>query len=865
MVQFPLAAQLLFAAFSVAAITPERIPGAYMIEFDDSQDLSSLESLVETNGYVRRRFDSPVFKGLSVQLNDVENAEESVKILSMATAAKKIWPISLHSMPNVTIHWTGNGTDSFEAQTLTNQTSKPYTPHAMTQVDKIRAKGYTGKGIKVAVIDTGVDYKHPALGGCFGDGCLVSGGHDFVGDNYSGRNDPVPDDDPMDCDGHGTHVSGIIAAQNNTMGFTGAAPGVNLASYRVFGCYGSVTDDILVAAFTRAYEDGADVISLSLGSPIGWSEHPWSAVISRIAEAGVASVVAAGNDGAAGAFYHSSPADGKNVAAISAIENIVTPVFMRLSNYTVDGKTNDLLYSVTYRTPLEGSLPLWAPALHSNATTDACETLPEDIPDLSQYMILVRAGGCAYGQQSTNLLAKGATSIALYYNDAGIPVVPTDLVWGVNTNIVVQSTTGKAWVDALKAGKKVVVNLPNSEKQVNTLVEIESSQGGGAVTTFSSWGPTWEMDTKPTFGAPGGKILSTYPLRRGAYAVFSGTSMSTPLTSAIYALLNEVRGKMKPEVVKNLLSSTAKPQLFHDGTHFHTFLAPVAQQGAGLIQAYDAAFTTTLLEPSNLSFNDTDFMPKSLNLTLRNEGQSEISYDLSYVSSRTVLTLDESGKAAAFPNEMVESAASLRFSPSQVTIKPGESATVDVSATLPEIDGSRLPLWSGWVTINGTDGTSLSMPYQGLAASLRNSTVLDAQAGTWISRFNVASYGPVPNYTNFNLPPKGTEDLSSDGANVPLLITNYILGTRLVHAELVPFSNGTQLNDSIGEHSGFPTVWMSRGRHIIDWGGKLDNGEYAAPGSYRFKVKALKLRGDEGTEGDWDIGWTQPFSITYQS
>jgi hypothetical protein len=105
---------------------------------------------------VRRRFDSPIFKGLSVQLNDVKNAEGSVQILSTAIAAKKIWPISLHSMPNVTIHWTGNGTGSFEARTLTNQTSKPYTPHAMTQVDKIRAKGYTGRGIKVAVIDTGV-------------------------------------------------------------------------------------------------------------------------------------------------------------------------------------------------------------------------------------------------------------------------------------------------------------------------------------------------------------------------------------------------------------------------------------------------------------------------------------------------------------------------------------------------------------------------------------------------------------------------------------------------------------------------------------------------------------------------------------
>ena len=81
------------------------------------------------------------------------------------------------------------------------------------------ALGLSGRGVKVAVIDTGIDYDHPDLGGCFGRGCRVEKGFDFVGDAFNADPDdpaynptPVPDRDPDDCNGHGTHVSGIIGA-----------------------------------------------------------------------------------------------------------------------------------------------------------------------------------------------------------------------------------------------------------------------------------------------------------------------------------------------------------------------------------------------------------------------------------------------------------------------------------------------------------------------------------------------------------------------------------------------------------------------------------------------------------------------------
>lgn len=99
-------------------------------------------------------------------------------------------------------------------------------------------------------MDTGVDYTHPALGGCFGKKCLVSYGYDLVGDTWDGFDAPKPDGDPFDkCIGHGTHVSGIIAAQPNELNFTGVAPGATLGMYKVFSCETlGTSDDVLIAA-----------------------------------------------------------------------------------------------------------------------------------------------------------------------------------------------------------------------------------------------------------------------------------------------------------------------------------------------------------------------------------------------------------------------------------------------------------------------------------------------------------------------------------------------------------------------------------------------------------------------------------------
>jgi subtilisin family serine protease len=157
------------------------------------------------------------------------------------------------------------------------------------QADLVHRAGNTGAGIKIAVVDTGIDYNHPAFGSCFRTkGCKVQKGYDFVGDDFDGSNDRVPDDDPYsNCNFHGTAVAGMAAGLDNPFDAPGAAPGAIIFPYRVFGCSGSTYSDIELAAMMKAEEDGADVINFSISSDPGWSGSALGVAAANLAKKGI--------------------------------------------------------------------------------------------------------------------------------------------------------------------------------------------------------------------------------------------------------------------------------------------------------------------------------------------------------------------------------------------------------------------------------------------------------------------------------------------------------------------------------------------------------------------------------------------------
>ncbi|KAG6025222.1 hypothetical protein E4U40_002786 [Claviceps sp. LM458 group G5] len=220
--------------------------------------------------------------------------------------------------------------------------------------------------------------------------------------------------------------------------------------------------------------------------------------------------------------------------------------------------------------------------------------------------------------------------------------------------------------------------------------------------------------------------------------------MACPQAAGIIALIRQVRGATTPQEIEALLSSNSNPQLFNDGTKFYDYLAPVPQQGGDLVQAYDAAYSTALLSPSGLSFNDTTHFAKGLEFTLRNT-ERPATYKITHMPAITMYGLaKDSIYVQPFPNEAVHAAATLQFSETSITLRGGQTKTIKVSAIPPEgLDAKRLALRSGYIAINGTDGASLSLPYQGLTGSLHEHVVLGSN-DTWISRPTDKDPSPSP-------------------------------------------------------------------------------------------------------------------------
>lgn len=128
-----------------------------------SQDPATFEQTVGKDGSTRMKLDYELFKGVSVQLHDLKKADEKVATLASSPAVKAVFPVTLYKMPNPKVEWTVQGSTASEKGSLNARTEEKdtFSPHVMTQVDKLRAKGITGKGVKIAVVDTGVSATVP--------------------------------------------------------------------------------------------------------------------------------------------------------------------------------------------------------------------------------------------------------------------------------------------------------------------------------------------------------------------------------------------------------------------------------------------------------------------------------------------------------------------------------------------------------------------------------------------------------------------------------------------------------------------------------------------------------------------------------
>ncbi|CAN8097841.1 unnamed protein product [Discula destructiva] len=906
----------------VGAMNSSVIPGMYLVEFSDGHDNTSFFASLQASGFFptpRMNLNHTLFKGASFRINnDAGRGDQQVSMIAAMPAVKTVWPLRNYSIPDVrrrNFMMNPNATIAMlEDAHITNEEAKTrdtFSTHVMTQVDRLHAQGNTGQGIRIGIVDTGVDYTHHALGGCFGKNCLISYGYDLVGDDWEGLEPPSPDDDPFDdCIGHGTHVSGIIAAQPNKMNFTGVAPGATLGMYKVFSCASfGTTDDVLISAFNMAFEQGSDIITASIGGQIGWSEVPWSVAVSRIVDAGVPCTVAAGNSGAMGLFASSNAADGLGVTAVASFDNTVTPKLLptalyeesakhsQTDNADSHGKTG-FGWQPSYPFFRNVSLPLMALSNDTTVTADACATLPGDTPDLSQYAVLIRLGGCDANVKVANAVAKKAANIVFYADESsGLPAYflgdPFDVHEPLNGSGTVTAALGAAWVESLNRGADIQLTFVDPIAADVAYLQVPNNLTGGFVSSFTSWGPTWDLAIYPTIGAPGGNILSTFPMSMGGYAVESGTSMATPFTAGVYALVSQIRNKsINPTELASLVSSTAKANFWNDGGGSLRDLAPVAQQGPGLIQAYDAAYATTLVSKSSISFNDSDHTPVSVELIISNEGSDTITYELGNIPALGMYMMQidmlNGGYAPAhFPNPIFAASAGVNFSESTVNIRPKARAMISVSLIPPTndnegLDEASLPVYSGYISVNGSDGSNLTIPYMGVAGSLYEAQNLDpgsTNLGCGSGTYGSSDYEPgYCRYGNasFTLPyPTGqldAYDYYSGSYGYPSVSAILSLGSALVRADVVPLSHNysgfimTVLGRrTAGSIYGFPQAYLDRDLIEVPFNGMLADGSVVPEGRYGLLVRVLRLFGNPDVEDDYDSVTEIPFALHYEN
>jgi subtilisin family serine protease len=591
--------------------------------------------------------------------------------------------------------------------------------------------GFRGEGIKVAIIDSGIDYTHANFGGpgtrdaftaaaasstspadpaLFGPTApKVKGGIDLVGDAYNGYNTPVPDPNPLDCGGHGSHVAGTAAGFGVTAAGTtysgpyntdayapdafnigpGVAPKAELYAVRVFGCTGST--DVVVEAIDWAVANDIDVINMSLGSSYGDYLSADALAAEAATAAGVIVVASAGNSGGT-PYITGAPAAGDGVISVAAIDG--RPSF--------PGAVVTLASGATINAQVSNGVALPSAALDTVVLRNADGTVSlgcsaSEYAGTAGKLVVTTRGVCNRVDRAIFGQAAGAAAVALINNGAGYGIYEGPIAGVTIPFLGIQPPDAAALVGS------------TSETLVATVL---NNAFVGTVASFSSGGPrVGDSALKPSVSAPGVSVFSTnVGTGKGAIAE-SGTSMAAPHVAGVAALTTQAHPRWNERELAAAITQTAAPSKLPD------YLARV--EGSGLVQPLAATQTQTVVSIEDdptataISFGFAEFSGN-----FKAERQLKITNKGSHRASFNITATPTSGD----PH-------SLSLNQSSITVGGGESESVKVTLSVAGATASDSTTFNeaaGLVTLTpaspaDNNGVTLSLPYY-LVERARSST-----------------------------------------------------------------------------------------------------------------------------------------------
>ena len=613
-----------------------------------------------------------------------------------------------------------------------------FSPENFLGVQRVQApfawsgsRGVHGENIKVAIIDTGIDYTHANFGGLgtpeaydaafatstapadpaqFGPASpKVKGGIDLVGDDYDANDDtsvPVPDPNPLDCNGHGSHVAGSAAGfgvlsdgttyagpyDQTTHGNAfaigpGVAPRADLYAIRVFGCGGSTS--LVPEALEWAVDNDMDVVNMSLGSSFGTADDASAAATDNAVIAGISVVTSAGNSGVID-YVTGSPGTASRAIATASTPSVE---FLRTVNFDTSPVVNGINANGAEWTSPQ-TLPLYV--LRTGAAVSlGCDPAEYVNQGVAGKIVVVARGICArvaravFGQQA------GAAAVVMINNANSLPPFEGP--------ITSNPDTGEQYTVTIPFfGVKGTTSSDDDLILARDGTDVTISEGGAIPTgtsSFSSIGPrTGDSFLKPDISAPGEAIISTGIGSGNGPATISGTSMASPHVAGVAALTRQAHPSWEPAAVKSAVINSGEPDAI---AGYQT-----RRNGGGMVNAASATGTSAYAFGEQLrtsvSFGLAEFaqnLQKTKPIKVKNTASTAVTFNIAVTKQGSPHTAT--------------------LGASQITVPAKGQSTVNLTLTVPGATAGNSDAFrdvAGFVTFTPTsatanNGVSLTVPY----------------------------------------------------------------------------------------------------------------------------------------------------------
>ena len=655
---------------------------------------------------------------------------------------------------------------------------------AMTGVHTVWEElGYTGTGMKIAIIDTGLDLDHPSFAAdpeTNENSLTVDDIAAVLTDlnAYARRNvitaktlyrsakvpfafnyvdSSLTADHASDMQGdHGTHVAGIAAA-NATEGTTvvGMAPDAQIIVMKVFGAAGGAYMDDVAAALEDAMTLGCDVVNASLGSPRGFtsSNSEIDLIYERLASQDIVATFSAGNEGTSS--YDNmwgtdlnrtqnpdnatvgSPSTWANTMSIASAENSeVMTDFFSLADGTQIFFQDSM--AAIYKNAGYGEYA-WAVSLLDIADVEFEYVIVpglgsvEDVAsvDVEGKIAVIKRGTLSFIEKVQNAENAGAAAVIIWNNN------DTDDIFSFG-----MSTFDDNYYPTIAVG---LVTMTDGQKMADAETKtmmVSSEQApraceGGQMSSFSSWGVAPDLSLMPDITGIGGNVFST--LDGGKYGLMSGTSMSAPQIAGVTALVMQHLYTIYPDapdgtirdLTEAILMSTADP-IISSGSGVE---ASPRQQGAGLVNAHEATTTTTYLTVGGgrpkAELGDNPNGKYTFSFEIHNFGTEDKTYTMG--SSLTTEYVAAAYGQYFMLGENATLSGKVTFDKNTVTVPAGGRANVTVSIALSDSDKAYFAqAWKnggyveGFVYLYNEEGASeLNLPFLGFYGDWTKAPIFD--------------------------------------------------------------------------------------------------------------------------------------------